>query len=243
MALVLDPILSAVVLSYSVVHSIFGVGLLLFATPTLILLGYGFAETIAIVLPCSIAIDLLQLRNGLARTAGYLRALVTITLPAVMLGSLAALYGLRSSTIPIAVGGMLLLLGFIRCSSWAASKLKSAVDRYRRSYMAAMGLIHGVSNMGGGLLVVLAGTCTTDKEEVRRLIATAYTLFALTQLSVLMIVAPKSFHPERLYLVIVAVATYAIANRIFKRLSVGQFQHLLTALIIFYGGLTLAKYL
>ena len=43
-----------------IVQSIFGVGLLLFGTPTLLILGYDFANTINILMPVSISISLMQ---------------------------------------------------------------------------------------------------------------------------------------------------------------------------------------
>ena len=50
-----------IVISFLVlVQSIFGIGLLLFGTPTFILLGYSYAETLSILLPNSILISLMQ---------------------------------------------------------------------------------------------------------------------------------------------------------------------------------------
>jgi uncharacterized protein len=48
---------------FSVVQSIFGVGLLLFGTPTLLLLEYSYSETLWLLLPCSVTISLIQVVN------------------------------------------------------------------------------------------------------------------------------------------------------------------------------------
>ena len=53
-------ILLAVVVT-SVIQSIFGVGVLLFGTPILLLLGYEFIYALTILLPISIAINSLQI--------------------------------------------------------------------------------------------------------------------------------------------------------------------------------------
>ena len=42
------------------IQSLFGVGVLLFGTPLLLLLGYPFLETLLILLPISASINLLQ---------------------------------------------------------------------------------------------------------------------------------------------------------------------------------------
>ena len=43
-----------------IIQSVFGVGLLLFGTPSFLILGYDFANTINILMPVSITISILQ---------------------------------------------------------------------------------------------------------------------------------------------------------------------------------------
>ena len=45
----------------SVIQSIFGVGVLLFGTPILLLLGYEFIDAVMILLPISVSINILQI--------------------------------------------------------------------------------------------------------------------------------------------------------------------------------------
>jgi hypothetical protein len=54
----------AVIAVLSVVQSIFGMGVLIFGTPTLLLLGYDFVGAIAILVPASFAISLLQVATA-----------------------------------------------------------------------------------------------------------------------------------------------------------------------------------
>ena len=57
----MEPILELLIIFILiVVQSIFGVGLLLFGTPTFLLIGYDFANTINILMPVSISISMLQ---------------------------------------------------------------------------------------------------------------------------------------------------------------------------------------
>jgi uncharacterized membrane protein YfcA len=46
-----------IVVSTSVIQSVFGVGVLLFGTPLLLLLGYEFVDALGVLLPVSIAIS------------------------------------------------------------------------------------------------------------------------------------------------------------------------------------------
>ena len=50
----------SILLILIVVQSIFGVGLLLFGTPSFLLLGYDFPNTINILMPVSVLISFLQ---------------------------------------------------------------------------------------------------------------------------------------------------------------------------------------
>jgi uncharacterized membrane protein YfcA len=45
----------------TVIQSLFGVGILLFGTPILLLLGYDFSFVLSVLLPISISINLLQI--------------------------------------------------------------------------------------------------------------------------------------------------------------------------------------
>src|SRR5689334_5010852 len=95
----------------SVVQSLFGIGLLVFGTPSLLLLGYSFADTLAILLPASITISVLQVlsSHGQDRTfirlfAGWCMLPLSLTLAAVLLMRLGADLNLVVA---------LLLLGFV----------------------------------------------------------------------------------------------------------------------------------
>ena len=50
----------SIVVFLIIIQSVFGVGLLLFGTPSFLILGYDFANTINILMPVSITISLLQ---------------------------------------------------------------------------------------------------------------------------------------------------------------------------------------
>ena len=62
----------AVIAVLSVVQSVFGMGVLIFGTPTLLLLGYDFTEAICMLVPASFVISLLQVTNLQTRLGGHL---------------------------------------------------------------------------------------------------------------------------------------------------------------------------
>ena len=64
-----------------VVQSIFGVGLLLFGTPTFLILGYDFANTINILMPVSITISSLQFFKSKIKDAKFINEYNLFCLP------------------------------------------------------------------------------------------------------------------------------------------------------------------
>lgn len=50
-----------IIVANSILQSLFGVGVLLFGTPILLLFGYTFFEILQILLPVSISINLMQI--------------------------------------------------------------------------------------------------------------------------------------------------------------------------------------
>ena len=70
-----------IVILYSSIQSIIGIGLLLFGTPTLLLAGYSYPETLWILLPASCSLSLMQIFEGRALIESK-RDVFIFTLPA-----------------------------------------------------------------------------------------------------------------------------------------------------------------
>jgi len=64
------------------IQSLFGVGVLLFGTPLLLLLGYPFLETLLILLPISASINLLQvLKDYREIDLNIYKSILLLTIP------------------------------------------------------------------------------------------------------------------------------------------------------------------
>jgi len=74
------------VIATSFIQAIFGVGVLLFGTPVLLLLGYGFADTLSVLLPISIAINALQIIKHHPYIDGeFVKKVLVYTVPPIVL--------------------------------------------------------------------------------------------------------------------------------------------------------------
>ena len=70
----------------SIIQSIFGIGVLVFGTPTLLLMGYDFITTLALLVPASMTISLLQIVNVKFERPPISYNLYFITIPSIAVG-------------------------------------------------------------------------------------------------------------------------------------------------------------
>ena len=105
-----------IVALFSIIQSIFGVGLLLFGTPTLLLIGYSYSETLWILLPCSVVISLIQAVDNFDLVQSKKRV-VYFTIPT-MVFSLAFVVSFDNILdVNKIVGFFLLLVGIMKLST------------------------------------------------------------------------------------------------------------------------------
>lgn len=228
--------LVSIVVVCAVVQSLFGVGLLFFGTPVLLAMGYSFEEALGYLLPCSMAVNLLQVIAGKNKIGDFPKNLVFYALPFLVVGLLFVLSTGAKFPVKPVVGGLMILTAFIRFFQGASQKLQLFASRFQKSALGVMGLIHGLSNMGGGLLTLLVNSLYSEKQSIRANVACGYLLMAGSQLFVL-IVGGK-WHPQWAHLILpsVAVTTYwALGNRLFAAAPLLVYQRLVTGLILLFG--------
>ena len=80
---------------------------------------------------------------------------------------------------------MLLASAIFRLSPIFANKLSVLFNTNPSSFHLFMGLIHGLTNLGGALLVIFANSTKSNKDEIRYTIAYYYLLFTSVQLVLL----------------------------------------------------------
>ena len=231
--------LCVVVAVLATAQSVFGVGLLVFGTPTLLLLGFPFSGVLAYLLPCSILISGLQVwRGGGLRPLEPLRKQFLIfTAPGVLLGTIVILtVGSTVSVKPI-VGAMLVATAALRSMKRSRRTLEAFVRRQTKKLLVALGIVHGLSNLGGGVLTVIVGSLFERKENVRKHIAFAYGLMAIVQLVTLFATTDLAL-VWWLWLVLPALAATTfllIGQRLFAATPQSRYQPALTSLVFAFG--------
>lgn len=225
-----------IVILFSVVQSIFGVGLLVFGTPVLLFAGYSFEHTLLMLLPCSLTISFLQITKKEQKIGPFEKRFILYCVPALALGLTLLLLTQQSLNARLWVGLLLLINGFIRLSKGTQLFLSQMLQKNLGIYLAGMGLVHGLTNMGGGLLTVLINSLYSEKNEVRGRIAFGYLIMAATQLIVLLVFKNQQMKLSYLIYPLLAGTTYVLlGNRLFHYSSQAVFQKMVTALIILFG--------
>jgi uncharacterized membrane protein YfcA len=228
--------------TFSIVQSLFGVGLLVFGTPTLLLAGYSFEDTIASLLPSSLLISLMQVLHGRRYISELRDRVLLYCIPFIAIGLALVLNDMLTLDVRILVGAALMFSAVARLDQRIQGALASLLKRYTPFYLMAMGFLHGISNMGGGFLTIFVGTLYSDKEKTRANIAFGYFVFAASQIAVLLVFQPQTLGLQSLGLAAVAFAAYqTIGNFIFLKSSRSVYQRLITAFMIAYGVLLIGQ--
>lgn len=171
----------------TIIQSIFGVGVLLFGTPLLLLFGHDFIEALTILLPISLAINTIQIiRYHTEIDRDFYIKVLTYTIPLIIL----SLFLLTRSGVNagLIVGGFLIFVGLQNYSHRIRRMLETLV-RYEKSYLLIMGIVHGLTNLGGSLLTAIVHSKQLPKHSTRVTVAAAYATFAFFQIATLLIAA------------------------------------------------------
>ncbi len=230
-----------VIAVFSVVQSLFGMGVLVFGTPTLMLMGHDFITTLGYVLPASFAISLHQVVTAGPNRAPVSRFLFLLCLPGIAVGLWLAETSVSASWSHILIGGTLLLSALVRFWTPSRKVLSILLERQSAFYHLVMGLTHGLTNLGGALLAVLASSKNSEKEAVRSSIAQYYLAFSIVQMLVLaLVMGHADILISNIPAVITSSAVYLlIGNRIFSYASNPVYDSALTVFIALYGVVVL----
>ena len=178
-----DIVTLAIIAGITISQSLFGVGILLWGTPIFLLLGENFIQTLTLLLPLSLMISFLQILPRLDKIdKNIFTRFLKYSLPGIFVGL---------NVILIFSPDINLVVAIILCTSVCLkTKLLSqlihrTVKKFDRLFIFIIGIIHGLSNLGGPLLVLRVSLEKFDKETYRTLTAAVYLLFAIIQLSVI----------------------------------------------------------
>ena len=183
MSIEFDILIIIIVTSF--IQSLFGVGVLLFGTPLLLLVGYGFIEAVVVLLPISLAINFIQIAKDHRKIElDFYKKIILYTIPFIII------FLFVVTKIEVSIGlviGLFLLFVAIKDYSPRVDKVIKFSFKYEKVYFIVMGVVHGLTNLGGSLLTAIAHSKGFEKDITRATIALSYATFAVFQIITLLI--------------------------------------------------------
>jgi len=232
----------ATLLLTTVIQSIFGVGILLFGTPLLLLLGYEFSYALSVLLPISIAINMLQvLKHYSYIDLKLYKNVLLYSIPFIVL-FLFIITNIHLN-IGLIIGAFLILVALKSVSSRVELALK-AMLRYEKLYLILMGIVHGITNLGGSLLTALVHEQNQPKNITRATIAICYATFALFQLLTLYFIGYDDGMPyaDNMLLLQTSVVVFLLTEEfIYKRIDNKKYTQLFAVFLALSGALLVLK--
>ncbi len=140
---------------FCIIQSIFGVGILLLGTPSFILLGYSYFEVLNILLPYSILISLLQIIITKNNNYLFLKNIFFFSLPPLIIGLIITSYLDKDFEYRYFIAFFLILTSLINLLSFKANKI---IFKNLKLSLVFLGGVHGLSNLGGGILTIIASS-------------------------------------------------------------------------------------
>ncbi len=219
----------------SIVQSLFGVGLLLFGTPIMLMMGHDYFHALLYLLPASAALSWSQVKDTLHVNldGGYRKLFFIICLPSLFFGMMFAQHFDLKWEIKLFITVMLFVSFIIRSATSFREKIQEGMRKNPSSALLFMGLVHGLSNMGGSILTPLVSSLYTDKIKILAGVSFDYAFMATFQLIVLVFMQGHEFKAH--YLIGSAVSLtvrYLIGKRVFSFTSEIGYQRLINTLIL-----------
>ena len=109
--------------------------------------------------------------------------------------------------------------------------------QYLPAYHLVMGLTHGLTNLGGGLLAILASGIQAEKAAIRYTVAHYYLAFSIVQILVLAIILGhfNILFANSVTMVVSTCVYILIGNKLFLRANNRSFNTALNIFIAIYG--------
>ena len=228
-----------ILVALSILQSLIGVGVLLFGTPIFLLFGIEFFDVLTLLLPVSICLSFFTYISN--PNTDFNNLDFTILCISVAIGTLLSVEYLESFLLLIVA----VLLAFnLVISATNFIPAKSFFDQYKRTTVGVLGLVHGMSNQGGIILVLITKTKKLPKDLSRSSVASAYGLLAFMQLVTLIYLDSDRFISNvDMEGLIAAILGFFLGNRIFNKMKQKSYESFINLSIIVFIFLLTSKFL
>jgi uncharacterized membrane protein YfcA len=141
--------------------------------------------------------------------------------------------------------GLFLLLIALKEFSAAIARIIDRMMRYEAAYFVVMGVVHGLSNLGGSLLTAAVHHRNYEKDVARVTVAASYSTFAVVQLLTLWLFSQRqSAVPvyENLIYLTVGVMIFLLTDAmVYAQIDRDKYQRIFAVFLAFSGLVLVLK--
>ena len=222
------------------IQSIFGIGLLLLGTPTFLLLGYDFSNTLNFLLPASIVISFLQFISLKTPLKKIIFEYNIFCLPFLVLFLVVALNFKEILNFKLFAAVILIVSSLLVLKKNIFFSLKNNATKYRKLILIFIGTVHGFTNMGGGFLSIFSSLINNhNKKLTRHFISYGYLVMGLLQYFILLSLEYKNLSFSKIYYVLLVLIVYLPSQKLFKKFNKILFNKIISIIALFYGSVIL----
>ena len=233
----------SIIIFLIIIQSIFGVGLLLFGTPSLLILGYDFANTLNILMPVSISISVLQFARSKVDDKKFIKEYNLFCLPFLIFFLIIALKFKYFLDFKLLVALLLILSSVLILNKRKFSFFKKTFFKFKKFFLIFIGSVHGLTNMGGSFLAIFSTLVSQNKKEIARYyICYGYLIMGILQYFTVIILSYKTLEFTKLFYIFFALVIYFPSQRLFKNIKDKKFSKYINLIALIYGFLILITY-
>ena len=226
-----------------IIQSIFGVGLLLFGTPSFLVLGYDFANTINILMPVSITISALQFFKSKVKDRVFIAEYNIFCVPFLIIFLFLALKFKNLFDFKLLVALLLVISSILILNKKNFSSFTKIFLKLKKIILIGIGSVHGLTNMGGSFLAIYSTLVSENVKEVTRYyICYGYLIMGLFQYLMVLLISYENLNFTKLYYLLIALLIYFPTQKIFKNIDDGKFSKYMNIIALAYGLLILTTY-
>jgi len=238
----MDFFLEALILLVLIIfQSIFGVGLLLFGTPTFLIFDYDFLNTLNILLPISIVISFLQFISLKTPIKKIVFDYNFYCLPFLIIFLIVALNFKEILNFKLYVAFILIITSILSLKKNTVSLQKKKTLKYKKLILVFIGFVHGLTNMGGGFLSIFSSLINNNKKYVRHFISYGYLTMGLLQYFILLFLEQKNLNFSKIYYIFLVMFVYFPCQKIFKKVNDIYFSKIIGVIALLYGMVILGS--
>ena len=217
-------------------QSIFGIGLLLFGTPIFLIMGNDFFSTLNLLLPISMTISVIQIyKDKSSFQVSFLKLFNFYTIPSLLFSLSILIIFYANINIIVLISFIIILFSSINIYFNNKSLVLFQNSTFKKIIFSLIGIIHGLTNLGGSLLSLTSTNINNSKNKIRFCIAYGYLVMSLIQILSINIFTTKNIDFSKFYLLFIPFVVFTYSQSIYEKIKKEKFNLILSFIAFFFG--------